>query len=953
MKQIIPFLVSVHCPSSAARWLAVAVACLLAATVSFSQEAEPAAAGDNAAATTAETTTTDTEVATTPETNAPAAEAAAEAPADAAATAEPAAAAEPAEPVIEIPEEPADPNRKAFASEDPDRVRTALEEAVVSLRRLARDDPAGFFARPWRQQKLIDWKEYELHYAEKEIEEPIYERYKTKAMVASGDSSVVTDRRVKEVTKIRLVGYRKVKRLIQDPNGPEVRKVRLPVYGPGGPDHLYSGFYGANAIAIYAQLLCGVPPEEEQFMRSWTRVLDCIEGYGMPDRTWDLAWLTVAAVNLPQDTALRKKTVQRLINKLLLGQAPDGPAKGMWGPVCLNTMLLGKMLAYEQELVKRELSSWEERLKQKPDSDYLKRKIRDAKALIRKFQVQYEDYTTIGTKFDGNTLVKPEQTFLMKVGWSFPDATFGGAPYSLYAERLADLDSTAIALFALQEVARARLLPDTTVVPKTLEGQAIIPPQKTSTIIARAMEALLRIQNQGRAFSVGISWTPITDFDFMGLPDISLGQPGVPVKGKKFADTDQEVTRLSAMRTHAALARAAVLAGGTGAAGPVLARARKMVTGLAEAHLEGKTNNLPPVGGLFSLQELAFESHALLTELGDPLETNRDLWYGFADQLIAAQSKTGAWPRPKENPHYSYIDGYKEEYYEPSLRPYIQARMRAVFDADQVKENPINKRETYDPKANLWRGRPFHYYHYSVQLPAEVVGTAYAMIFLAQGVRPPVMGYWAWDDNPPRTPLVRAVVNALSKDKNISFTYRLLPPDLPLRLIRELPMVYLAGTSAFSPARPEALPKLRYFLQNRGVLVAEGSAGGAGKTFLDQTRGAIEQLLPAAQATMLPELVEGVKLEGLLLDGSRILASFYPITNENRPPAGTIRLPEAARYTYELIQKTAPLDLLSAAYPIRWPLIEDMERREAEEKAKKEAEEAAKKAAEETGAVLE
>ncbi|NQU12216.1 hypothetical protein HQ590_15585, partial [bacterium] len=415
---------------------------------------------------------------------------------------------------------------------------------------------------------------------------------------------------------------------------------------------------------------------------------------------------------------------------------------------------------------------------------------------------------------------------------------------------------------------------------------------------------------------------------------------------------DSPVTLLSAARTYAALHRASLLADSAtagGNLGAVLARARNVVTSAAKGYLEGGTN-LPPLGGLRLPQEFAIELDPLLTKPGDPQQTNYELWLQMADKLLQQQRKNGSWGRLRRTdyPYYSHVDGLKEDGYAASLLARARIKAERHYEAEQAKLPPA-KRKPYDPEANLWRSAPVYGAHHALRLQASVVATAYAMIALAQGVRPPILGVWTWDDQPPRSPVPRAVINALSKDKHIPFTYRLLSPDLPLEAIREVPVVYFGVSSPFAPTTAAALPNLEYYLRNRGLVVVEGAAGNDGQAILDQCQRKLLELAPDAQPGPLTPLVTGVNLQGLLVDSNQTVAVFYPVTADNPPAPGTIRLPDAARYTYQLLAQTAGPELLSPSYAIRWPLIEEAERKEAEEKARKEAEEAAKKAAKEAG----
>jgi hypothetical protein len=621
------------------------------------------------------------------------------------------------------------------AAETGEGFRSALTQAVIALRQMARADESGLYLPPIRVRKVVNSKEVDVRYTEKEVEVPVYEKYKTMASVGTdshyGGPGKPT---LREVTLLRIKGYEKQKKLIPDRNGAIVKKEKVPVFGPGGPDYLFAGFWAQNALAIYASLQAGVPVADEQFARACKALFDYTEVYSLPDRTWDLAWLAVAAVNLPQSNPDHQKLTQRLVNKLLLGQVAEGPAAGLWGPICVNTTLFAKMVEEEWSLSKKELEPLEEALKKKPDDRRLPQKINEARAAISRYQLQYADVTMAGLKFDratGAVTIQPNQAVLSRITGDFQEAVAAGWPYNLLKERTADLQSTALVLFALKEAARNRCIAATTAVPKNLKNQPIIAPENSGIIVRRTLAALMKLETSNKALSECNFWLPVDDFD-----SLQLGNP--PGDDKQFVEVQSPVTPMSTAQTYAALENAARLCGPAAGGGPapaILSQARRAALAVAEKQVTLAATPNPEDRVLFPC-DFIYEMQPAFAPAGNPPPAQiPPQQLGLAKLLLSLQHKDGTWlPRPKYPWRHVGRGGSHVEDYETSLLARIDVLARRHFEAVEAKAGA--KPQPYDPAARLWREKPFFHRNQSISMKPKVSATAYAILSLVPVARP-------------------------------------------------------------------------------------------------------------------------------------------------------------------------------------------------------------------------
>ena len=127
------------------------------------------------------------------------------------------------------------------------RSQTAIADAVLQLRAIARREDNRLFYPPALSKRVGSYREVEKRFSSKEVEIPIYktkytyETYETIANVRSGGStnSAETLQKVKRQrvvgTEREQIGTKTETRIYEDKDGEIVRTIKVPVYEPGGP----------------------------------------------------------------------------------------------------------------------------------------------------------------------------------------------------------------------------------------------------------------------------------------------------------------------------------------------------------------------------------------------------------------------------------------------------------------------------------------------------------------------------------------------------------------------------------------------------------------------------------------------------------------------------------------------------------------------------------------------
>lgn len=203
---------------------------------------------------------------------------------------------------------------------------------------LGQDERTAYVFDLIQTRKVVGHKVVERRYTEKIVSRPIYrmETYIKRVPVKDENGYIIGYEDVEAKRRGARIGEKKIKRLVPDPEGTIVKKVKVAQRGPGGPDQLPGEWVGNNAMALYG-LTLAVPQDEslaEHAELLGNQLARHLREYGMPDRTRELAWVLMALTTT--DPELYSELIDHGIEKLLLGQHREGEIAGLWGEVCVD-----------------------------------------------------------------------------------------------------------------------------------------------------------------------------------------------------------------------------------------------------------------------------------------------------------------------------------------------------------------------------------------------------------------------------------------------------------------------------------------------------------------------------------------------------------------------------------------------------------------------------------------
>lgn len=365
----------------------------------------------------------------------------------------------------------------------------------------AEDSEMAFVFPLIRQRKIVEYKDVDYHYTRKLIIEPIYKYiYETVEVIApvkEGSVTVLKKVKRRKLVKRLKTGEREIERLVYDPKGDIIKTHRRPVYGPGGPDIQPTGWAGNNAMALYALLEAGVAPDDVPELETMANSLRTyLRVYGIPDYTYDIAWSIAAFSCFPGNRF--DTTIQQLCSRLMAGQSTAAKSRGMWGPLSVNSdhvVAVLKQFLEVEHLTKR-VAEFAKSKNLKKDDPQLVQQNQKLQQLRERIAYMFE--TVSRNAHRSEHVTKPfvidddfDQlgTGLQAAGW----------PYNFYHETLVDLQSTALAVFALRVAKENDKLPKAIVFKHltTTKDKPLVKPiqvngalgQTLSTLAARSASA--------------------------------------------------------------------------------------------------------------------------------------------------------------------------------------------------------------------------------------------------------------------------------------------------------------------------------------------------------------------------------------------------------------------------------------------------------------------------------
>ena len=347
---------------------------------------------------------------------------------------------------------------------------------------------------------------------------PIYETKKVERLVpkkdeygnVTGYEKKMVDVRVSD----RVVGHKTVQ--VPDPEGDIVRKITVPILDRSNK-MLPRGWWGMNAQAIVLLNRCGLGKtgQVQGMMRELERLMNM---FGMPDTTWDLAWLSIAWTEMTATSEEYQTRRDALIGRIVDGAFMYGnsrnPGVGMWGPVSINHHAQAKLFSIELELqnlfveTEKALEAASTKRKRKALSDEYQ-KISVALGEIKKANKAISQ--------QGRRLSEVERPWKM-------DETYKctGITYYMYNRDITDIESTAVAALALHTAKAFNALPEVTPREK-VRGRILVKGLESIDVIENAYNALFDLGDEKGSFDSGAILHPIDTYD--DIPNLA----GVPL----------------------------------------------------------------------------------------------------------------------------------------------------------------------------------------------------------------------------------------------------------------------------------------------------------------------------------------------------------------------------------------------------------------------------------------
>jgi hypothetical protein len=364
-------------------------------------------------------------------------------------------------------------------------VRQAVANGVATLvaRMTAEGNDLGLAFPPSQTVKLIEMVEVAAKRVQ--VERPVYEHEyaEVEKIVPVMESGKPTGRFTRQkqrvVVKSRQVGKTMVEHLTPDKDGSE--KMKVPKYGPGGPAAWAVNLPGLNGMALYVLVKAGLGKHPATVKHAAALAEHATEYMGLPDSTFDVAWMAAGFAALGPDSP-HVKVTRRLIAKLIDGQIREkGDLEGLWGPVCVNYGYYGKLFTLGQT-VRQELDvTIAKKLETATGADQARLVAmgKEMQAVATAYAKTHRDVFRAGTR-------------MLQIQSKYPfeeEAILPGLPYNAYQWVVSDVESTEAAAFALAVAKRVGLLPRETE-RLSIRGNKIHPPTKTDVVIKAAAKRM-------------------------------------------------------------------------------------------------------------------------------------------------------------------------------------------------------------------------------------------------------------------------------------------------------------------------------------------------------------------------------------------------------------------------------------------------------------------------------
>ena len=595
--------------------------------------------------------------------------------------------------------------------------KLALAQGIQWLKQRSEKDPDGWIVPPGRIRRQVGTTNIVVHYSIKMMDVPVYE-YKT-VISFERASPAEPPKKVTRQQPVRQIGMEKKELKVWDPKGSIAELMTYPVYESGGNVYWHFSSVGDAAFATYALRCAGVPDTDPVIQRMLANLSGYLQQYGLPDQTWNLAWLTVVFAATPgKDYETRTRD---LAARILDGQISEGQARGLWGPMCLHSRYLASLLydflAVNADMKRKELNS------QKKSTKGSQRALQDALDDLEELKVAIEGVSRQVLRFGA-----AEQTFFWDPNTD-PKVVFSGSSHLFYNQTAADIESTWVALVALAAAAEHDRLPIQSLRPArrthasaTSTGSRIVPPETATAVLARAANALAALQAPDGRWSECNIHQPVKDFDTFVtvLP--------VPSDPKSFTPLPSPVTATSAAQGLAALDNIGRAAG-----------MERLLGGFRKSYLNGMSGRAREVSALIAAapantsvsmftNSAAYDllvtlAHPLAAKIGQSGDAEADL--ELTRRLVLAGKVDGSWT----------LDRGRGAYVPSSTRARYSVLQPVSNRVWQLKHPVVDlhKAHLWEPYAMLVR-ESWLLDDAPVLRDADGVATAAAVIYLASRV---------------------------------------------------------------------------------------------------------------------------------------------------------------------------------------------------------------------------
>ena len=469
---------------------------------------------------------------------------------------------------------------------------------------------------------------------------------------------------------------------------------------------------------------------------------------------------------------------------------------------------------------------------------------------------------------------------------------------TIYNQRSADLGSTAVALYALRQAADNGTLPEKLWRPENSK----IETEKPAKILSTSMDALAKKLVEKRGWDEMNRYQAVKDFDKVKT------FPGIPRADDTFPTPASNTNLLTNLQGFSAMAGTAHIAQSDSLNAKYqqhLAKGAELLRTSAESLLKNglpedtKTLPFPPYEHFLFLSDVTRGANS-------SKEDRRDLWEPLASKLISMRSAKGSWEHK----------GPGRRYHLPTS---LLSRIAVLGEPEKKNKIEYDKPHAYQGYHNLVNllesGKKIR------PIVEDVVPTSFAMVFLAENVRPPVIGECLWTSDTKESRIAPVVTTVMRQQKKTPFRYSAVTRPIKAESIAELPVLLIRGKGNFAPNEAES-KALKDYLDAGGLVLFEAAADSDGATFLKGAESTLKSLLPASSSIenigsdkeLMGSAVGKASIRAFKKPDASLAAVFLPMA----PKTGAKGLPRsiAARAVYNILFQKIDPAILEESYPI-------------------------------------